>query len=78
LVWFYPTFGAATSPKHWHVLFLSIKQREGSKGTNGRTKEKEKRWTDPLLPHAILPFLDCSTERTPKYQYFGVIAGTIC
>jgi hypothetical protein len=55
LAWYYPKFGATTSPKHWHVLVLAISPTE-EMVTNGSTKESEKRGTDKFLPHSILPF----------------------
>jgi hypothetical protein len=52
---FIPTFGTATTPKHWHVLVYSL-SKGITGGTNKKTKESEKE--GPFYPlYSSLPLL---------------------
>jgi hypothetical protein len=53
---YFTTFGAATTPKHWHVCFFP--KGSGIKRVRIIRQRRVKKGTDPFLPQSILPFLD--------------------
>jgi hypothetical protein len=55
------------TPQHQNIrMFWIFTQARERRSKNGKTRESEKKGTDPFLSHSIPPFLDCSMERTPK------------
>jgi hypothetical protein len=53
---YFPTFVAATTPKHWHVVVFF--ESKGDKRVRIKRQRRVKKGTDPFLPQSILPFLD--------------------
>jgi hypothetical protein len=45
---YFPTFGAATSPRHWHVLVFSLSKGKGKQRDEWKDKGQWKKRDRPL------------------------------
>jgi hypothetical protein len=73
LVWFYLTFGAATSPKHyWHVLFLSIKQGKKIRVPMEGQRREKKDGPTPCFPTLFFSSLTVQRKEPQNINILGL------